>query len=244
MHQIKKVDKINPLENITKIQEQKGNIFFIAYLTQQKIHESIFTQSTQRRHHMEAKLHINILEGTLIAEGKQEFVETIYQDFKSELSNRIEKPLNNSPVEHHPTHSNDSMPQPKARPLKRKKLKKPSSEQGGQKNPAYTPQLQKNLDLSGIQDFYKQYEPKNNAEKILIFAQFLKEKGFDICTADQIYTCYSVIKERIPKVFLQAIRDTHGRSYGYIDHQGPEEIRLTTVGENHFNHDLKKKEAA
>jgi hypothetical protein len=49
------------------------------------------------------------------------------------------------------------------------------------------------------------------------------------------------LKERLPKVYLQALRDAHGRRRGYIDYQSPTSIRVTHIGENHFNHEIKKK---
>jgi len=106
------------------------------------------------------------------------------------------------------------------------------------------PKLDKNLDTSGLPDFYDQFEAKNNAEKILIFLKFMNDELQIVPpNTDQFYTCFEKVDERVPKVFSQAFRDASGRKFGYIDYNSPTDICLTTTGNNYFKFDLKRKTA-
>ena len=61
-------------------------------------------------------------------------------------------------------------------------------------------------------------------------------------TADDVYTCYWQMRDRTktPEAFVQALRDT--KRAGYIDYNSPEDMQISIMGENHFSHDLKRKE--
>lgn len=91
-------------------------------------------------------------------------------------------------------------------------------------------------------DFYERYEATNNPEKILVFLKFLNDElGIDNPNTDQVYTCFEKVNARVPKAFSQAFRDTSGRKFGFIDYKSATDIKVTTVGNNHFKFDLKKK---
>jgi hypothetical protein len=108
----------------------------------------------------------------------------------------------------------------------------------------YKPSRDTDLDLSKLKEFVNQYEPKNVAERILLYAEFLQrvlEK--EPCTVNQIYSCFFELRteESIPKVFGQNLINARGDAYGYIDFTTINDIRITTVGMNHFNLKMTKK---
>ena len=106
---------------------------------------------------------------------------------------------------------------------------------------ADSPKMDKNLDASKLGDFFAQFEPKNNAEKILIYLKFITEElEVDPPNTDQVFTCFKMTGEKIPKAFAQAFYDTSSK-HGYIDFNSATDISITIAGENHFNHGLKKK---
>lgn len=70
------------------------------------------------------------------------------------------------------------------------------------------------------------------------------ELDIEAPNTDQFYTCFEKVKERIPKAFSQAFRDTSGKKFGFIDYNSSTDIRVTTIGNNYFNFDLKRKAGA
>lgn len=192
---------------------------------------------------MVTKLHIDIVQGVVIVEGEEEFVQSVYADFKERLlSQNLEIAGHVADANENEQPGGSESPSPRKTGSRRRKRSKPRSENSDAAAESYAPTLMKNLDLSGLSTFFEKFIPKNHAERVLIFAKYLDSIGHSPCTADQIYTCYMVLKERVPKVYVQALRDAHGRKYGFIDYKSPESISLTYIGENQFNHDLKLKE--
>ncbi|HBM87123.1 MAG TPA: hypothetical protein DD437_01130 [Rhodobiaceae bacterium] len=190
---------------------------------------------------MQTKLHINISQGVVDVEGDPELVREIYADFKDKLLSgmSLQKPQESGDAD-------GSKEDPKRKPKRRSYSRKKASddEDGSNGVVADSPQIDKNLDTSGLGSFYGEFEPKNNPEKILIFLKFLTEQlGISDPNTDQIYTCYEAANERVPKVFSQAFRDASGRKFGYIDYNSPTDISITTLGSNHFKFDMKRKAA-
>lgn len=183
---------------------------------------------------MNTKLHIDVLQGIVNVEGEEAFVEKVYNDFMKKIDGKVLVPANEkiAPIDANYQHV-AKLPVPK-------KAKK-HNDAAGIKSADYSPQLDKNLDLLKLDNFYSQYSPKNHPEKILVFLKFLQTLGVDKFSADQVYTCYMRVKEKMPKAFIQAFRDAHGKTFGYINYVSPQEITLTIAGENHFNHGLTKK---
>lgn len=105
---------------------------------------------------------------------------------------------------------------------------------------AFKLEFEKDLELPGLREFYSRWIPKSHVEKVLIFAQFLKERGYDPCTANQINTCYATLRLQRPKVFLQALRDAHGAKHGVLNYKSPTDIVVNTIGEDCLWHHLKK----
>lgn len=177
-----------------------------------------------------AKIHIDIAQGRLDVEGDADLVREIYADFKDQLSKTPQIAKKDDPSQEAGVKQ--------AKKSSSKKKPKAGSEGGGI-DPDH-PKLDKDLNLSALPKFYSQYEPKNNAEKILLFAHFLiNESGIDAPNTDQFYTCYLHLKEKVPKVFSQTFRDAGGKNYGFIYYNSPTDISISHIGINHLNSGIK-----
>lgn len=178
-------------------------------------------------------------EGIIELEGDSEFVLEIYKDLRDDLISDIAAKRSFSPAQATPT----SSAPPPATPKKRASQKKKSNAETGTSgvNPD-NPTLDKNLDTSGLQEFYGQFEPKTHPEKILIFLKFLIDHaGIESPNTDQVYTCYETVKEKPAAAFAQAFRDTSSKKNGYIDYNSATDIKVTFIGNRHFDHELKRK---
>jgi hypothetical protein len=186
-------------------------------------------------------------QGVIDIEGDPDLVREIYRDMKEHLL-RAESPR---PTERRdatgtaaaaaPDKSGETKPKGKRRTATRKNSEIKDAEPSVL---ADSPKLDKNLDTAGLPAYYRQFEPKNHPEKILVFLKFMTDElKIESPNTDQFYTCYERVNERIPKIFSQAFRDASGRKFGFIDYNSPSDIRLTTTGNNHFKFDLKRKSA-
>jgi hypothetical protein len=118
----------------------------------------------------------------------------------------------------------------------RRRNASPEDAQGVSK---YKPSRDNSIDLAKLKEFVAPLKTKNAAEKILVYAQFLREKlGIDPCTVDQIYTCFQHMKDKTPQAFGQVFINTRGDAYGYIEFAGTQDIKITIAGDNHFNHEI------
>jgi hypothetical protein len=197
---------------------------------------------------MNTKLTINLKDGVLDVEGSEEFVRTIYSDFKDEVAKR--QVGSGLPQQIGATRLPVQEPiivsqQPKAK--KQPRAKRVASGSDGQKvrSGKYKPSFDPSLDLKRLPEFYDGLAPANAAEKILIFMVFLKENlNIDHCTADHIYTCFFTVKDRtrIPEAFEQAFRDTQSRTH-FIQVSSLQDITLTIPGSNRFE-EMKKRKIA
>lgn len=192
---------------------------------------------------MNAKLHIDVLQGVLDVEGDESFVRSIYDDFKGRLAEQVTiKPL---PVIDASTSPRSLMAPEAQSPRKRKTSRQGGgSDNGKSKFADYIPKFDPNLDLAKLENFYANFEPKNHREKILIFAIFLRDElQKNPCSADHIFTCYHSLRTQteIPEAFVQAIRDAHNKG-GFVELISPQEIRITIAGENYFNQKIKRRE--
>lgn len=192
---------------------------------------------------MQTKLHINLTQGIIDVEGDAEFVKAVYEDFKNRITeNAVPTPpaaeQSATPV----TNAGASAPaKPKRRTSARRKAG--AAENGDAGINPDAPKLDKNVDTSKLKAFYDQFEPGNAPEKILIFLKYLIEMaGIDNPNTDQVYTCFHSLKEKTPNAYAQAFRDAASKR-GFIEFNSPTDIQITIMGENHFNHDLKKKGA-
>jgi hypothetical protein len=189
---------------------------------------------------LSTKLTIDMRNGLVQAEGREEFVRSVYDDFKE----RVSRPLVIEPA--HPRQlelpsSDDGAPSGDAQAKKARRRAADSS--AAAKAAAYRPTFNSGLDLSGLEAFYGQFDAASNSDKILLFAIYLRDKlGISPCTADDIYTCYFTLKHltKIPTAFLQSFWNAQSRTH-YIEFRSATEIVINIAGENHFNQKLKRK---
>ncbi|AUQ75284.1 hypothetical protein [Phaeobacter piscinae] len=189
---------------------------------------------------MQTKLHINLSQGIIDVEGDVELVKAIYEDFKDRLATQT-KPASN----HEPT-GNRTDDEAQQSTKRTKSSRKPSTSKRSKPaeinmgiNPD-SPKFDKNLDTKDLKEFYEGYNPSSAPEKILIFLKFLTDKlEIESPNTDQVYTCFSAVKEKVPAAFAQAFRDTSSKK-GFIDYNSATDIRVTIAGNNHFNFELDK----
>lgn len=197
-----------------------------------------------------AKLHIDLSRGVIEIEGDAEFVREIYIDFKERLTDgaKLTPASTHGSNQSHETSGETEnegsaslgKPKPKRRTNTKKKV---ASEDPGNGIVADAPKLDKNLDTATLGEFYGQFIPKNNAEKILVFLKFITETlMIENPNTDQVYTCFKHTGEKIPKAFAQAFYDTSSK-HGFIDFRSSVDMPITIVGDNHFNRTLKRKDA-
>lgn len=188
---------------------------------------------------MQTKILINAQEGIIEVEGETSFVREVYTDFKDLIIPLME---NTFAMEQDESKLASCEPSPKPKTRKKTGTKKVAKSEGVPGVNPDNPSLDKQLDTSGVREFYAQYEPKNHPEKILIFMRFLKDKvGIDSPNTDQVYTCYSAVGEKPAAAFAQSFRDTSSKKFGFIEYKSANDVTLTFIGNRHFDHDLKKK---
>lgn len=189
---------------------------------------------------MNTKLEISISEGTVLAEGSEEFVRFIYQDFKDNIAKHLARPFPQSKTVASPSVLllDDAKAGKKKTPHKPKTGDAEKARSGD-----YKPKFVSSLNLAGLDVFYAECAPTNNYEKILVFSVFLRDRvQIEPCSADDIYTCFFTLKNKtkIPEAFLQSFRDAQSRTH-FIDFVSVLEIRVTIAGDNYFSQKLQKK---
>ena len=191
---------------------------------------------------MQSKLHIDMSQGVVDIEGDADLVREIYRDLKDHLLSGAPAPSRSPPRAPEGAAAAEGNGNTKAKAKRRAvSRKKSEGDTGSSGISADAPKLDKNLDTSKLGAFYGQFEPKNNAEKILIFLKFITEElGQENPNTDQVYTCFKKTGEKIPKAYAQAFYDTSSK-HGYIDFNSATDISVTIAGDNHLNHGLKKK---
>ena len=185
------------------------------------------------------KLVINMNEGTVQVEGTEEFVRFVYQDFKEHLSKGVEPRPALVPALEHAKETPALLTDQSVTPKKRGARKTGSSDGANPRASGYKPKFNTALDLSTLEQFFDEWKPENNFEKILVFAVFLRDRlNIAPCTADDIYTCFATLsrkgKTKVPEAFAQAFRDTQNRTH-FIDYKSMQEIHITIPGDNRFN---------
>ena len=189
---------------------------------------------------MNTKIRIDLTQGIIEAEGNEDFVKTIYNDFKE----RLDSPKSFKPK--------STQTLPSKTPSKTRS--KPSVENKKESTPKRNvlksnTKMVKDLDLSGrdckssLKDFYAQYKVKSNFEKNLIFLYYLKNvMNEEEVGIDHIFTCYRNLNGiKIPGNLEQSIRDTRTKK-SWIDYKKIEDLSLTVHGINYVEHDIKKRD--
>lgn len=176
-----------------------------------------------------ARLHINLAEGILEVEGKEEFVKKVYNDHKDKLDNLKSIPKTSPTTTKGFSDSKKDMVSKPPKNISRSKRKKSNG----------TPSLNKDLHLekgdreSSLKDYYDKMNPTTNLEKNLIFVSYLEDVAdMENIGLNQIYTCYRSVDTKIPTAFKQSIADTSSKKYGWLDTASFEDIKLSTLGRN------------
>lgn len=181
------------------------------------------------------KLHIDLINGVLEIDGEEEFVRSIYNDFKEQLvAKRSLEPKDSSQINHHKNQTAQTD----------KKAKRTNKAAGALERYA----LIKDLDFTKgegnvtLKDYYKQKDPKSYTEKNLVFVYFLKNKlKVSNVNLDHIYTAYDEVGSRRPNAFRQSVADTSSKK-GWLDTSSYEDIKISIKGQNYVDHDLPAKE--
>lgn len=207
---------------------------------------------------MTVKLRINLADGTFEAEGEDVFVREMHSEFQEYVGRFFgERLARSAPV---PVATETSEPQEvvgqddapfqsseeqaargkRATPRRRRVV---SPVEGGPvRKGKYEPKVDPDLKLPGLIEAFGGYDLKGHKDFILFFSHYLEhDAGIQPFTADQIFTCYRMVKVKPPSAFLQALYDTRGVRH-FIKFDKLDAISMTHLGDTHFEHDLKKKD--
>ncbi len=185
-----------------------------------------------------AKLHINITQGIIDAEGDVEFVMKVYEDFRDRISTATESDKGTEPdtvdTDSDETASENSA---SAGVRKSKSKRAPSSRptRSSVSGNAYKPRLVDDLDTSGLKDFIAGYSMTNHSNNIVAFLKFLEGKGRKPATLDEVYTCYRDASVKLPTAYVQAFRDAASKKR-FIEFIDATSVELTIRGSNHIDH--------
>jgi hypothetical protein len=193
---------------------------------------------------MTAKIHINLSQGVLEVEGEPNFVRSIYDDFKGQLSAMtagLESKGKSSTVAKTEKHVfSKEVSSDNAVAKDKGSLKKKSSSK--------TPSFLKDLNLfkegskPSLKDFITGYDIPSNFARNLLFVHYLKEiKELESVGIDEIYTCYKNLGLKIPNI-KQGLIDTGFRK-GWLDTASLSDLKITVAGENAISHELIKSQA-
>lgn len=185
---------------------------------------------------MITKIHIDIQQGIVSAEGDPNFVLQVYADYKEGFLGQVTQPA----LLQEGQASGPSTRRVKSASKKQTRQNRPKIVTKGRGNgidPA-KPKLDRNLDLENpsLKQFYSRFNIKNQHEALLVFVKYLiDEARIEKPNTNQIYTCFRTVKRRLPRDFAHAFRETKSK-YGYIDYDSLKSgITITNIGHNHFD---------
>jgi hypothetical protein len=173
---------------------------------------------------MNARIRVDLKGGIFEAEGSDDFVQRMYDDFKTSVRDAlVTQPISSSV--------------PPITPAS--KTRKKISDQ----RDVY--QIVKDLDLmpkgkQSLHDFSRQYDPASNMEWNALFVYYLEQiLSIPDITPSHIFTCYRAMRLPIPKALAQSLIDTASRK-GWIDTASLDSMRLTIRGTNFVEHEIAK----
>jgi hypothetical protein len=177
------------------------------------------------------RIKIDLGQGIVEAEGSEDFVRSVYDDFKIRLgSTHVQRPVE-------PPKNQVKIGASKVEIPKKKKVGRSA------------PSIVTDLDLSGggkaqrLREFYSQFKPSSNFERNLIFVYYLTEKlHIAGITVDHVYTCYRDIPGLKAPNTYQSLIDT-SRRHGWLDTSKTDDIKFTVKGMNYLEHDMPKSES-
>jgi hypothetical protein len=100
-----------------------------------------------------------------------------------------------------------------------------------------------NLKPSGkksFSDFVSAKQPSSNAEKCLVAVHYLTNVLGVKAGANHVFTCFKVQGWRVPANLPNALQWTASQP-GWLDTRNMSDIKVTTHGDNHVEHDMPKK---
>lgn len=191
------------------------------------------------------KLHINISQGIIDAEGDQEFVWRVYEDFRDRLGAGF--PIAEPHIPENDEVSGEvatsDVSAENAKPKKRPQRKKQSQGSTGKEKQGgittHKPRILSSLDTSGVKEFLAQYKLASHTETIIAMTRFLEGKSITPASLDAYFTCYNDAGLKTPEAFGQAF--VNARTKGFITLTTPEDVSLTIRGRNHLDHGGVKK---
>jgi hypothetical protein len=187
------------------------------------------------------KAKVNLKERTIELEGSEPFVSKYLEIFQQQLMTNAPAPDNDPTINQIDTLSqekNGSSTSEKA-PTKKRVIKIPQSV-------APTP-----IDLTAkdgnpsLKDFIKEKNPRNDMERIAVFAYFLKYYGkISDMKVGHVVSCFQEINQPVPTNIPQAFKNNQHRK-GWLDTGvGAESAQITIKGENFVKFELPKKDVA
>jgi len=174
---------------------------------------------------MECKLVVDLSTGHLEVSGSEDLVKYVFNEFRAEIATRGPK----TQVISDPKTVSDERPQSS-------QGKKPSS-----KKATATGDVNKDLDTSGLETFFEEYQPKTDAERAIVFLKFLNSKfGSDAYASRDVYTCFFALRDRLKLPSMNSLlSNDRNRTKFFTARDGL--IELSKIGENYFNQKLNKK---
>lgn len=190
-----------------------------------------------------AKLKFDLTHGVIDVEGSEDFVLSIYRDFKE----KIEGVKATTTIKQQA----DSFQGTQIGRSKSTPAKASPSAPRQKRNGKPTPTIVRDLDLSGggkcerLKEFFAQFEAKTNFERNLIFVYYLQHKvGMTGINVDHVFSCYrDVPGVKAPEALRQSLLDTSNRR-GWLDTSNTEDIKVSIAGVNFLEHDMPKKGSA
>lgn len=185
---------------------------------------------------MTTKLRIDLSLGVLEVEGTEQFVSSIYDDFKDRMKGVTIGAK--ADFKESPGVKRDAAPSEMTGVKVTKKRKGAVGKT--------MPNIVKDLDLAGsgntprLKDFYNQFNPKSNYERNLIFVYYLNHNlGLSGITLDHIFTCYRDVPGLKAPSLQQSLWDT-SKHKGWVDTSDGDDITVTRAGMNYLEHDMER----
>jgi hypothetical protein len=175
--------------------------------------------------------------GTLEVEGEEEFVKSVYEQFKEELARtRLGTAVKGTPA--------GQLIEGEADGQRKGKTAEKTGKKSSSKRAKTSFSIVKDLDLSdktnseSLRAFYASKAPTTAMECNAVFVYYLQQIAkVQPITLDRIYSCYKDVSIKYPNALRQSVADTSSRR-GWLDTKSFDDIRLATPGENFVEHDL------
>ncbi|MCV0392810.1 MAG: hypothetical protein K5790_05880 [Nitrosopumilus sp.] len=178
----------------------------------------------------DAKIKVNLKEGTVELEGSEEFVKSYWE--------KISNSLKNMPVVH------STEPLPTIKPKQNSSPKKKSKQKQKKINLSLIPlDLKEKDNRPSFSKFFEEKCPKSNQEIVTVIAYYLKHYlNIPVLKYGHALFCYNEIKKPKPLNIVQLFRDTVFYKKWLTTGKEVGTVELSIAGENLVEHDLPAKE--